>query len=144
MRFGSQGIIPAGMERPCTTAAKRRPMPKPKAIEIEDYVTISGCSAAFLATRYVSRAARRSLALSRASPQTRSCRLFLLLLPSLELLYRCLRLLCRGGSTPSAPGAHGGLPAQVSCGDEVGRTAAIDRDDLAIGLLHRASGGHRR
>src|ERR1700730_17027731 len=31
-----------------------------------------------------------------------------------------------GGSTPSAPGAHGGLPAQVSCGDEVGRTAAID------------------
>ena len=41
-------------------------MPKPKAIEIETRtcrcVTISGCSAAFLATRYASRAARRSLA----------------------------------------------------------------------------------
>ena len=36
MRFGSQGIIPATMERPSTTAAKRGPMPKPKAIKIED------------------------------------------------------------------------------------------------------------
>jgi hypothetical protein len=36
MRFGSQDIIPATMERPSTTAAKRGPMPKPKAIEIGD------------------------------------------------------------------------------------------------------------
>jgi|SRR5580692_896499 len=28
MRFGSQGIIPAGMERPCTTAAKRHCAPE--------------------------------------------------------------------------------------------------------------------
>jgi hypothetical protein len=36
MRFGSQDIIPATMERPSTTADKRGPMPKPKAIEIGD------------------------------------------------------------------------------------------------------------
>ena len=66
MRFGSQGIIPAAMERPATTAAKRGPMPKPKAMRSKTRtcrcMTISGCSAAFVATRYASRAARRSLA----------------------------------------------------------------------------------